>query len=152
MRLENCYKIAMKVSPELRHTARITDSSDMYVWVCFSMQQTNVFSFVLIRDAADLNTLQWRHNDRHGVSNHQAHDCLLNRLFRRKSKKASKLRVTGLCEGNSPGTGEFPARRTSDEENVSIWWRHYVMVCWYSVLFSCTHIMVTLLIMDQSIP
>ena len=30
------------------------------------------------------------------------------RLIRRKSKKTSKLRVTGLCEGNSPVTGEFP--------------------------------------------
>ena len=40
---------------------------------------------------------QWRHNGRDGVSNHQSHDCLLNRLFRRKSKKTSKLRVTGLC-------------------------------------------------------
>ena len=29
----------------------------------------------------------WRHNGRDGVSDHQSHDCLLNRLFRRKSKK-----------------------------------------------------------------
>ena len=43
-----------------------------------------------------------------GVSNHQPHDCLLNRLGMRKSKKTSKLRVTGLCEGNSPVTGKFP--------------------------------------------
>ena len=41
--------------------------------------------------------LRWRHNDHAGVSNHQPHGCLLNRLFRRKSKKTSKLRVTGLC-------------------------------------------------------
>ena len=47
-------------------------------------------------------TLQWRHNKRDGVSNHQPHDCLLNRLFRRKSKKTSKIRVIGLCVGNSP--------------------------------------------------
>ena len=33
---------------------------------------------------------------------------LLNRLFGRRSKKTSKLRVTGLCVGNSPVTGEFP--------------------------------------------
>ena len=52
--------------------------------------------------------LQWRHNGRNSVSNHQPHDCLPNRLFRRRSKKTSKLRVTGLCAGNSPGTGEFP--------------------------------------------
>ena len=49
------------------------------------------------------NTLRWRHNDHDEVSNHQPHGCLLNRLFRRRSKKTSKLRVTGLCVGNSPG-------------------------------------------------
>ena len=41
------------------------------------------------------------------------------------SKKTSKLRVTGLCEGNSPVTGEFPAQRASNAKNVSIWWRHH---------------------------
>ena len=40
-------------------------------------------------------------------------------------KKTSKLRVTGLCVGNSPGTGEFPAQMASNAENVSIWWRHH---------------------------
>ena len=50
-------------------------------------------------------TLQWRHNERDGISNHWPHDCLLNRLFRRISKKTSKLCVTGLCEGNSLVTG-----------------------------------------------
>ena len=72
-----------------------------------------------------IHSWQWRHNERDGVSNHQPHDCLLNRLFRRRSKKTSNLCVTGLCEGNSPGTGEFPAQRASHAENVSIWWRHY---------------------------
>ena len=47
--------------------------------------------------------LHWRHNDHDDVSNHQPHGCLLNRLFRRRSKKTSKLRVTVLCAGNSPG-------------------------------------------------
>ena len=70
-------------------------------------------------------TLQWRHNGRDNVSNHQPHDCLRKCLFRRRSKKTSKLRVTGLCAGNSPGTGEFPAQMASNAENVSIWWRHH---------------------------
>ena len=39
-------------------------------------------------------------------------------------KKTSKLRVTGLCAGISPGTGEFPAQMTSNAENVSIWCQH----------------------------
>ena len=68
-------------------------------------------------------SLQWRHNERHGVSNHQPHHCLLNRLFNRRSKKTSKLRVTGLCAGNSPATGG--RTMTSNTENVSIWWRHH---------------------------
>ena len=60
--------------------------------------------------------LQWRHNEHDGVSKYQPHDCLFNRLFRRRSKKTSKFRVTGLCEGNSPVTGEFPAQRASNAE------------------------------------
>ena len=66
-------------------------------------------------------TLQWRHSGHDRVSNHQPHDCLLNHLFRRRSRKTSNLRVTGLCAGNSPGT----AQMASNEENGSIWWRHH---------------------------
>ena len=42
------------------------------------------------------------------VSNHQLHDCFLNRLFRHRSKKTSKLRVAGLCE--------FPAQMASTQK------------------------------------
>ena len=70
-------------------------------------------------------SLHWRHNDHDGVSNHQPHGYLLKRLFRHRSKKTSKLRVTGLCARNSPGTGEFPAQRASNAEFFSIWWRHH---------------------------
>ena len=59
-----------------------------------------------IRD--DDNTLRWRHNDHAGVSNHEPYGCLLNRLLRHRSKKTSKLRVTGLCVGNSPGPVNSP--------------------------------------------
>ena len=76
--------------------------------------------------------LLWRRNEQDGVSNHQSHDCLLNRLFRRRSKQASKLRVIGLFAGNSLGTGEFPAQMASNAENVSIWWRHHV---YHTILF-----------------
>ena len=47
-------------------------------------------------------SLEWRHNGHDIVSNHQPYDCLLNRLFRHRSKKTSKFRVTGLCAVNSP--------------------------------------------------
>ena len=39
-------------------------------------------------------------------------------------KKKSKLRITGLCAGNSPVTSEFLAQMANNAENVSIWWRH----------------------------
>ena len=47
--------------------------------------------------------LRWRRNEHDGVLNRQPFHCLLSRLFGRRSKKTSKLRVTGLCVGNSPG-------------------------------------------------
>ena len=72
-----------------------------------------------------VNSLQWRHNGLDGVWNYQRNHCLLSRLFGRRSKKTSKLRVTGHCAGNSPGTGEFPAQMASNAENVSICWRHH---------------------------
>ena len=68
-------------------------------------------------------SLQWRHDESHGVSNHLRLDCLLNRLFRQRSKKTIKIRVTGFCEGNPPVNG-FPSQRASSPENGSIWWRH----------------------------
>ena len=54
-------------------------------------------------------------------------------FFRHWSKKTSKLRVTDLCEGKSPVTGEFPAQRANNAENVSIWWRHHVQIHWTHV-------------------
>ena len=49
-------------------------------WMCLtSNRYDNVWS------------LLWRHDGPDGVSNHQPHHCLLNRSFRRKSKKLSKM-------------------------------------------------------------
>ena len=59
------------------------------------------------------NSLQWRHNERDGVSNHWRLHYLLNCWFRCRSKKTSNLRVIGLFAGNGPVTGEFPAQKTS---------------------------------------
>ena len=53
-------------------------------------------------------SLQWRHNERNGVSNHLRFECLLSRLFRRKLKKISTLCITALREGNPPVTGWIP--------------------------------------------
>ena len=88
----------------------------LWIFKCFFYGNAGEFSGCALR---------WRHNEWDGVSNHQPHDCLLSRLFGRRSTKTSKLRVTGLCAGNSPRTGEFPAQMASYAENVSIWWRHH---------------------------
>ena len=80
-------------------------------------------------------SLLWRHNERDGASNHQPHDCLLDRLFRCKSKTTSRLRVTGLCVGNLPMAGEFSTQKASNAENVSIWWRHYNASMSWRVIF-----------------
>ena len=66
------------------------------------------------------------------------HDCLLNCLFRCRSNKSSKLRVTGLCDGNSPGTCELSTQMASNAENVSIWWRHHVT--WSNYLARCRQV------------
>ena len=46
--------------------------------------------------ASQVLALQWRHNERGGISNHRLFYCLLYRLFRRKSKKTSKLCSSAL--------------------------------------------------------
>ena len=69
-------------------------------------------------------TLQWGHNERHGVSNHQRLNCLLKCLFKHRAKETSKLRVTDLREGNPPGTNGCLSQRAINAENVFIWWRH----------------------------
>ena len=103
-----------------------------------SIHYTPVITRSFVSDILTIDTtLQWRHNGLDIVSNLQPHDCLLNRLFRRRSKKTSKLRLTGLCAGNSPGTDEFPAQMASNAENISISWRHHHTGCvlWIQCIF-----------------
>ena len=73
-----------------------------------------------------MHPLQWRHMGTIASQITSSRLCT-HCLFRRRSKKTSKLRVTGLCEGNSPVTGDFPAQMASNAENVSIWWRHHAV-------------------------
>ena len=73
--------------------------------------------------------LQWRHNDHYGVSNHQPHDCLLNHLFRRRSKKTSKLCITGLCVGNPPGPVNSPHKGLVMRKIIPFLWCHHTSIC-----------------------
>ena len=61
-----------------------------------------------------------------GVSHRRRLHCLLSCWLRRRSKKASKLRNSGLCLGNSPVTGKFPAQKASNAENIPF---HDVIMC-----------------------
>ena len=97
----------------LRHASHCLDKLNVYV-------SKNIYCFIQLHYRGVIMGATY------GVPNYQPHDCLLNRLFRHRSKKTSKLHVTGLCAGNSPMTGEFPAQMVSNAENVSIWWRHHV--------------------------
>ena len=103
------------------------------VWIYFNiqlLQNTGIRNKSLLQGhhLFHMETLlQWRHIGCDGVSSHQPHHCLLNCLFRRRSKKTSKLCVTVLCAGNSPETGEFPAQMASNAVKVSVWWRHHMV-------------------------
>ena len=79
------------------------------IYICtYSVEFPRVSQLRVSHAIVAWSSLHWRHNDHDGVSNHQPHVCLLNRSFRRRSKKISKLCVTGLCVGNSPGPVNSP--------------------------------------------
>ena len=69
--------------------------------------------------------LQWRHNGRDSVSNHQPLDCLLNCLFKAQIKENIKVPRHWPLWGELTCDRGFPAQRVSNAENVSIWWRHH---------------------------
>ena len=51
--------------------------------------------------------------------------CVLGQSFIQvQIKKNTKVPCQWLCEGKSPVTGQFPAQRASNMENVSISWCH----------------------------
>ena len=71
-------------------------------YICTKVEiQVYMLSFIWTKSSVlHINRLEkigfW--SNRGGVSNHQGLDCFLKRLFRRRSKKISKLLVTGVCE------------------------------------------------------
>ena len=64
-------------------------------------------------------TLQCRINERDGVSNHRRPHCLLNYWFSRRSKKTSKLRGIGLCDGNTPHKGPVTRRMFPFDDTIT---------------------------------
>ena len=117
------FHITLKPSSSMRHEIKYCSKSDhcllwpswrntfrwqvltVYHWL-ITIFSSNIIESESVR--SDSSTLRWRHDGHDSVFNHQPHDCLLNRLIRRRSKKTSKFRVTGLCVGNSPGPVNSP--------------------------------------------
>ena len=102
------------------------DSWNPSLWktkTCWSHTVKTMSAYVLLRCWSC--SLQ-RLNERDGISNDQRLLYKLNCWFRHWSKKTAKLCVTDHCVGNSLVTGEFPAQKASNTENVSIWWCHQV--------------------------
>ena len=100
-------------------------------------------------------SLQWRQNGRDSVSNHQPNDCLFSQQFiQTQIKENTKApRHWPLC-GKFTGTGEFPAQRVSNADDVSIWWRHHGLKITYLGMFSikicfCKLILCTCITNDQ---
>ena len=92
----------------LKHTITVCTVTYHHAWTMLIIEAILWASLPPCYTAMHKLSLQWRHNGHDGVSNHQPHHCLLNPLFGRRSKKTSKLRVTGLCVGNSPGPVNSP--------------------------------------------
>ena len=95
----------IKVCRWLSSSAKFQDQLQIMCIICYDADKIVITNY---REENMVFPLRWRHNDHYSVSNQQPHGCLLNRLFRRRWKKTSKLRVTGLCVGNSPGPVNSP--------------------------------------------
>ena len=83
------------------YRSKVWDDKYFHIWLIPFTHWCLLYMCIQVSDVFYI-SLQWCHNDRVGVSNHQLRHCLFNRLFRRRSKKTSKLRVTG---------GEFTGHR-----------------------------------------
>ena len=89
-----------------------TFSRSAFIWSLFDLlvRHTSVWFDTLWCTAI---TLQWRHNEHDGFSNHQPHDFLLNRLFKAQIKESIKApRHWPLC---GEFTGEQWIPRTNGQ-------------------------------------
>ena len=89
-----------------------------------------------------MGALQWRYNQHDGVSNHQPHNCLLNHLLKRRSKKKHQSSASlAFVRGIHRWPVNSPTQKASNEENVSIWWRHHgCIIIILALLISSRHL------------
>ena len=89
-----------------------------FAYITHPMNYAHSLSFVVVeyyilQSHSPAWTIMWfirvrGHNECNGISNHLCLQCLPKCLFRRRSKKTSKLRITALFERNPPVMGGFP--------------------------------------------
>ena len=115
------YHKCIHVSTDVCQNAAFCQQRRIHTPVFWILQNTWFARYFLSTCILMNSTLQWRHSDRNGVSNHQPHDCLLNRLFRHRWKETSKLRVTGLCAGIHRWPVNSPHKGPVTRKKVFIW-------------------------------
>ena len=72
-----------------------------------------------LRNKFEWNPLQWRHSGHDGISNHQPHDCLLNRLFKTQIKENIK------APSYWPLYGEFTGDRLNSPHKWPVAWKMF---------------------------
>ena len=103
-------------------------------------------SFLYVCKGSDVKTLQWRHNGCNSFSDHQPHDCLLNHLFRRRSKKISKLHalafVWGIHQGlvNSPHKWPVTRKMFPFDDVIMAFSFHNIVMGIVTPLEHCNHV------------
>ena len=111
------------------HTREITISCQilnvrsytLYPPLLYSIQYITVIGKISIQSILLFVALQWRNNGRGGVSNYQPHHCLLNRLFRRTSKKTSLACVRGIHRWTVNSPHKWPVTRKFFHFMTSSW-------------------------------
>ena len=82
----------------------ISCRQSIYNVTAFAALLTLTLFTLALWPCSSCHTLQWRHNGRDSVSNHQPHDCLLNRSDAEQRKHQSSVSLAFVC-------GEFTGDR-----------------------------------------
>ena len=91
-----------------------TDKAQSNTWKTRHMHIINTkVIFLPEQNISSTFQTQWRFVHHYGDVIMNAMASQINRVFRGRSKKTSKLRLAALCGGNSPVIGEFPSQRAS---------------------------------------
>ena len=119
------------------HLNTLAFHNGYHIWYVrhFRISVTSVFRHIEITTIMEV-SLQWRHNGRDSVFNHQPHDCLLNRYSDADKKNIKAQRHWPLC-GEFTGDRWIPAQMASNAENVSIWCRHHGFILTKMIRLVC---------------